>query len=455
MADKNFKMNAKDFKEVIDNLHDEIMIFDNDYNLVYLNNASIRHYGIEKAEFIGKKFSDLDEVYWGNSTLPDVYQKKKIVAKRQITNLGVDIITISVPIFDDDGHIKYVGQNVNDIYYKNEFDEKGQIASDIFDSNDDDDETELFIYGSEKMSAILSMVHKIKNIKSPCLILGETGTGKSHLAKYMHQGSKRNNKLFVSLNCACMNPNLLESELFGYVKGAFTGANTNGKKGLVEVADGGTLFLDEISEIPFDLQAKLLQFIQSQEFIPVGGNQSKKVNTKIVAATNRSLKKMVEQKAFREDLYFRLNTFEITIPPLRERIEDLKVLIDYYLSLYNKLYYRKCTISKEAVNVLTKYSWPGNVREVAHILEKIIVLSKNQEIMIGDLPKSLFELNNKQNYLGDGEDRSLTELMSEVEKKIIIECYNKHKTSVGVAKDLKISQPKAYRLIQKYIAEKE
>ncbi|MBV1759094.1 MAG: sigma 54-interacting transcriptional regulator [Dethiosulfatibacter sp.] len=452
MTEKSFKMNAKDFKEVIDNLYDEIMIFDDDYNLIYLNNASMRHYGIQKTEFIGKKFSDLDEVYWGNSTLPDVYQKKKIVAKRQLTNLGVDIITISVPILDDDGNIKYVGQNVNDIYYKNEFDEKGQIACDIFDSNDNDDEGELFIYGSEKMSIILSMVHKIKNIKSPCLILGETGTGKSHLAKYMHQNSKRNKNLFVSLNCACMNPNLLESELFGYVKGAFTGANTNGKQGLVEIADGGTLFLDEISEIPFDLQAKLLQFIQNQEFIPVGGNQSKKVNTKIVAATNRSLKKMVEQKAFREDLYFRLNTFEITIPPLRERIEDLRVLIDYYLTLYNKWYYRKCTISKEALNVLLKYSWPGNVREVAHVLEKIIVLTKNQEIMIGDLPKTLFELNNKQNYLSDGEDRSLNELMSEVEKKIIIECYNKNKTSVGVAKELKISQPKAYRLIQKYIA---
>ena len=244
MADKKLKMSDKDFREVIDNLYDEIMIFDNDYNLVYLNNASMRHYGIHKSEFIGKKFSDLDEVYWGNSTLPDAYQKKKVVAKRQITNLGIDIITISVPILDEHGNIKYVGQNVNDIYYKNEFDEKGQIASDIFDSNDHDDETELFIYGSEKMSSILSMVHKIKNIKSPCLILGETGTGKSHLAKYMHQNSNRSKQPFVSLNCACMNPNLLESELFGYVKGAFTGANVIVKQGLVEIADGGTLFLD-------------------------------------------------------------------------------------------------------------------------------------------------------------------------------------------------------------------
>lgn len=445
-------MNFDEFKMIIDNLHDEIMVYDDNYKLVYLNNASKRHYGIEPKEMIGKDFNSLNEIYWGNSTLPEVYRTKKTVAKRQITNMGKDIITISVPIFDNKGNIKYVAQNVNDIYYINEINQAEESSFEIL--NKIEKSYENFFGENEKMKDVYSMVCKIKDIDAPCLILGETGTGKSHIAKIMHNVSQRKNKPFVVINCACMSPNLIESELFGYKKGAFTGANSSGKKGLVEIADGGTLFLDEISEMPYDLQAKLLLFIQEKEFIPVGREKKKKVDVKIITATNRSLKNMVENGRFREDLYLRLNTFEIDIPPLRERLDEIEPLANYYLKKFNDIYRKKRTIQNDVYSVFKNYKWPGNIREFSHIIEKAVVLSSSDIITVKDLPKSLFNINVELNESINYVEKPLDLIMEEVERKAVIEAYKKYKTSVKVAKALCISQPKAYRLLQKYVYNK-
>ena len=374
------------------------------------------------------------------------------MAKRQITNMGKDIITIAVPIFDEKGNVKYVAQNVNDIYYINEINQAEQSSVEVL--NKVEKSSENFFGENEKMKDVYSMVCKIKDIDAPCLILGETGTGKSHIAKIMHNVSQRKNKPFVVINCACMSPNLIESELFGYKKGAFTGANSSGKKGLVEIADGGTLFLDEISEMPYDLQAKLLLFIQEKEFIPIGGEEKKRVDVKIITATNRSLKNMVENGRFREDLYFRLNTFEIDIPPLRERLDEIEPLAEYYLKKFNDRYNKKHTIQNDVYGVFKNYSWPGNIREFSHIIEKAVVLSSGDTITVKDIPKSLFninvELNENTNYV----EKPLDLIIEEVERKAVMEAYKKHKTSVNVAKALCISQPKAYRLLQKYVYNK-
>ena len=366
--------------------------------------------------------------------------------------MGKDIITISVPIFDNKGNIKYVAQNVNDIYYINEINQAEESSFEIL--NKIEKSYENFFGENEKMKDVYSMVCKIKDIDAPCLILGETGTGKSHIAKIMHNVSQRKNKPFVVINCACMSPNLIESELFGYKKGAFTGANSSGKKGLVEIADGGTLFLDEISEMPYDLQAKLLLFIQEKEFIPVGGEKKKKVDVKIITATNRSLKNMVENGRFREDLYFRLNTFEIDIPPLRERLDEIEPLANYYLKKFNDIYRKKRTIQNDVYSVFKNYKWPGNIREFSHIIEKAVVLSSSDIITVKDLPKSLFNINVELNESINYVEKPLDLIMEEVERKAVIEAYKKYKTSVKVAKALCISQPKAYRLLQKYVYNK-
>ncbi|MCI1958924.1 MAG: sigma 54-interacting transcriptional regulator [Clostridia bacterium] len=443
----NFKgLSDSELRNVIDNLHDEIMIYDNNYRLVYVNNACIRHYGFDTDKFLGKKFNQLDEIYWGNSTLPDVYKEKKIVAKHQITNLGNDIITISVPIFDEKGKIKYVGQNVNDIYVKSEIGKAEEFFLDVSKKEKENDVP--YIYKSNQIKKLLDIVEKTKNITSPCLILGETGTGKSYLAKYIHSRSNRKNNPFVAVNCACINPNLLESELFGYKRGAFSGASNSGKKGIVEIADGGTLFLDEISEIPYDLQGKMLEFIQEQEFMSLGSEAKKKVDVKIITATNRNLRQMVESGSFRQDLYFRLDIFELTIPPLRERRSDIEILLNYYLDKYNKMYFRNLTLSDDAKDILMHYSWPGNVRELEHIVEKTVVLANGKEILVKDMPKSIFDIYSKPQNFCKG--KTLNEVLESVERQVVSKAYKKCKNSVAVAKELGISQPKAYRLIKKY-----
>lgn len=443
---------TEDLWQIIENLHDEIMVYDNDYHLVFVNKAAERHYGKTAEELIGTHFSQLDETYWGNSTLPEVYEKKKMVVKRQITNLGLDIITISVPIFDEQGNIKYVAQNVNDIYNYNKMGKAEEAFLEITDGTEPREES--FLYASENMKSIMETIEKIKNVKNPCLILGETGTGKTFLAKYMHQQSIRKHKPFVAVNCACMNPNLIESELFGYKKGAFSGANTAGKKGIVEIADGGTLFLDEISEIPYDLQGKLLHFIQDQEFMALGSERKQKVDVKIIAATNRNLADMVKAKTFREDLYYRLNIFEVSIPPLRERKNDIEVLIRHYLDKYNECHFRNHTLSEDAMEILLRYKWPGNVRELSHVMEKVVVLTNGKEIKAENLPKMIFDIGeNKYEEKQDitSEKKSLREALEDVERKMVQEAYQKYQNSVKVAQALGVSQPTAYRLIKKYI----
>lgn len=447
MKEKDIAFDYPTFRKIIDNLHDEIMVFDNNYQLVYLNKASYRHYGLGPEHFIGKHFSALDEVYWGNSTLPRVYKEKKTVAQRQITNLGADIVTISVPVFDENNDLEYVAMNVNDLYTLNELHNAEKTSIDISYPLSAQDE---YIYTSDVMNEIMETIKRLSSAKSPCLILGETGTGKTQLAKYLHSISSRKEGPFVSINCACMNPNLIESELFGYKSGAFSGANKEGKKGLVEVANGGTLFLDEISEIPFDLQGKFLQLLQEQEFIPLGSEKNVKVDIRIIAATNRSLEQLVATKSFRQDLYFRLNVFEITIPPLRERKEDIKELLYYFLNQHNKTYNQGHVFSEETIKVLTNYSWPGNIRELSHLVEKLVLLTPEKEITPQDLPKDIFQLKSVEPITKTA-NKSMDELLEELEKQLVMNSYNKYKNSVKVAKDLKISQPRAYRLIKKYL----
>lgn len=500
---KNIGISTEDLWKILDGLHDEIMIYDNDYRLVYVNNACERHYGKSQKDLIGASFKDLDETYWGNSTLPDVYRTKQMVAKHQITNLGLDIVTISVPILDDNNNIKYVAQNVNDIYNYLDISRAEEAFVNISRKVEKNEE---YIYASESMRQTIRLAERLKNVLSPFLITGETGTGKSQLAKYVHSISNRASQPFVAVNCACINPNLIESELFGYKKGAFSGASASGKKGIVQIADKGTLFLDEISEIPMDLQGKLLEFIQEKEFMPLGSEKKSRVDVRIIAATNKDLRQMVENHAFREDLYYRLNAFEVQLPPLRERPEDVRALIDHFLSMFNRTYLRSMTLSDKAREILLQYRWPGNIRELAHIMEKIVVLTDGDVIMPADIPNAIYEIKGRQagvprgwdetetatdegiigTVTGAGEGKTgeepaaaemtgendltgieaaedagmtdtdtvkktLREALEETECRMVREAYARCGNSVKTAAELGVSQPTAYRLIRKYV----
>ena len=235
-------------------------------------------------------------------------------------------------------------------------------------------EEDEFIYKSNSIRQILETVDNIAQIESTVIIYGETGTGKELIAKRIHGKSKRRTGKFVSINCAALPENLLESELFGYKKGAFTGAYKD-KTGLFEVANGGSFFLDEIGEMPLSLQAKILRVIQEMEIVPVGGYIPKKIDVRLIAATNKDLKKLIDDGKFREDLYYRLNVIPIHVPPLRERPEDIPELMHYFIKKFtSKFGIREPVIDDLTMEKFIKYNWPGNVRELENIVERMVVM---------------------------------------------------------------------------------
>lgn len=242
---------------------------------------------------------------------------------------------------------------------------------------------------SDSMRRLVCDIQQVADTDSTILIVGETGTGKELVARAVHQRSRRKDKPLVSLNCAALSSGLIESELFGHEKGAFTGALAR-KLGRFELADGGTIFLDEIGEAPLDLQAKLLRVLQEGEFERVGGVSTRKVNARVIAATNRNLLHELKERRFREDLYYRLNVFPIHVPPLRERQQDIAVLAEFFINKYNRKIGRQVRgISRLELQALLDYDWPGNVRELEHMIERGVILSKGSELRIGDcLPRN-------------------------------------------------------------------
>lgn len=448
------KMNQIEYDEfikLIDELFDEVIIYDNNYKIVYVNKACERHYGITKGEMMNRSFYDFAGKYWGDSILPYVYETKKAARQHQSTRLGASILTIAVPVFGDDGELTHVVMNVRDCID----DDNSQNIFDIEKADVDIETTGTseIVYSSEVMDEVLNLSRTIAQIDSPCLITGESGVGKSQIGKYIYENSNRKDKPFVHINCAAINKELLESELYGYVKGSFTGARKEGKNGLVKEADGGILFLDEITEIPYKTQAKLLQFIQEMKFYPVGGTKPEFVDVKIIAATNKDIKKIVETGGFREDLYYRINVFEIFIPPLRDRKEDILLLCNFYLNKYNEKYKKMHRFSKEVKDIFENYSWRGNIRELSHIIERLVVVSRDVEIKPWHLPKHLYEISADQIDFTVKVDGKFDDMMMEYERKIVKKAYDEANSTRKLAKKLGITQTRAAKLCRKYIDE--
>lgn len=451
MSFKNlpFNISLETIMKIIDNMYDEILIYDNRYNIVYINKACQRHYNCTAESMIGKSFFDFinkDNNSWDCSILPIVYKDRKPYAVKQKTFLGTELFTIAIPIFDEKNILKYVVMNVRDNtdgikIYNPDYTYKDSIVKNIEPPKSN----------NIKMQELLKMIERIKNIDTPCILTGESGTGKTMLAKYIHSISDRANEPFVSLNCASIPTNLVESELFGYEKGAFTGANSKGKKGLFETANKGTLLLDEISELPLSAQSKLLHVLQEQKYLPIGGNKPIEIDVKIIAATNKDLRTLVFNKQFREDLYYRLNVIELYLPPLRERKEDISFLIKSFIEKFNKKYFFSKSFTKEALEILEAAQWKGNIRELQHAIERLMVTNDSSIIGIEHLSEKLPNHSSDKNSIEEDFSMSFDEKGSHYEANLIKEAYQKFKTSRKVAQYLKISQTKANKLIRKYI----
>jgi transcriptional regulator with PAS, ATPase and Fis domain len=272
------------------------------------------------------------------------------------------------------------------------------------------------------MRGLLSLIRKVSPTDSTVLVLGESGTGKELIATSIHENSERNDKPFIKLNCAAIPAELLESELFGHEKGAFTGA-TKFKPGKFDMANGGTIFLDEIGDMPLNLQAKILRVLQEQEFYRVGGSRTIKVDVRIIASTNKNLEKMVQEGTFREDLFYRLNVFTLHLPPLRERKEDIPLLVDYFLQTAPK----QVDISSVALQMLIAYSWPGNIRELKNTIDSAAVIAENGYIEPAQLSNKITGIfnNSDQTEFKLPVNLPLDERLREIEKSMIIEALRK------------------------------
>jgi len=298
------------------------------------------------------------------------------------------------------------------------------------------------ISSSQKMIEILDVASRVSESKASVLICGDSGTGKEVLARAIHSASLRFDKPFIAVNCAALNENLIESELFGHEKGAFTGADKQ-RKGRFETADGGTLFLDEIGDLPLTTQIKLLRFLQESEFERVGGGGTISVDVRIIAATNRNIGKLIKEGKFREDLFYRLNVVNINIPPLRERKEDIPLLIDYFIKKYvsetNKI---NPAFSREALDILMKYRYPGNVRELENIVHHSLVLARDDIITSKDLPFVVNKLASENiEEVSYDENLSLPELVENLEKKLVKDAlYKSNGNQSQAAKILSISE---------------
>lgn len=305
------------------------------------------------------------------------------------------------------------------------------------------------IFTDMAMKPILETIHRISNFDSTILITGESGTGKSMLARYIHQNSSRADGPFVAINCATIPDNLIESELFGYVSGAFTGASQKGKAGMVEQADHGTLFLDEIGLLPLHLQPKFLQLIQEKNFTPIGALNSKTVDTRIISATNMDLKAQVQEDKFREDLYYRLRVIEFSMPPLRDRQDAIEPLIHHFLQQFNRKYNIQKTISRKAIDLLKKNNWKGNIRELQYVMERVIATSPSSQISVEDIPPLSEEASLQVNH--DSLDSVQFESeMDRFESKLLRSAFERYQSSYKVAEALGLTQSKASRLLRKH-----
>lgn len=450
--------------EILEGSFDGILVTDKEGKVLYANESYERVAEIKWCDMEGKYMKDLINPVWmPNSVVYIVAEKKKTVSLRQIVKSGRHIIVTGRPIFDEDGEIKIIVVNARDIteiYLLTEELQRSRQLGELYrdrmsDFSSIDESEHPIIAVSKAMRNVLNVARKVADFQTTVLILGESGVGKEEVARFIHKHSARKDKPFITINCGAIPDNLLESELFGYEKGAFTGAMQSGKTGLLEAADGGTVFLDEIGETPLDFQVKLLRFLETKEVRKVGSVQSRNVDVRVLAATNRDLGAMIREGTFREDLFFRLNVVQIEVPPLRERKEDILPLAVFFLNRFNKTYGQQKMMTYEVEQEMEQEEWKGNVRELKNIVENMVIISDNDYLQVEDLPWVTGQRKREGTDEGDvqlaaARELTLAEATEELEKAMLQRHLNEGKTTREIADALGVNQSTVVRKIQKY-----
>ncbi len=451
---ESYQKIVKQLNTIIESVYDGLYITDGRGITIRVNSSWERITGLKPEDVLGKNTVELEKKgYISKFVTPIILKEKSPISIQAKTVTNREVLVTGNPVLGQDGKVEMVVTTVRDLsemrrlsrelneakrlvkHYKNKMQRlKKQLTS-----------TEEIVIESNSMKKIIELCSQVASTSAPVLITGETGVGKEIIARILHEKSPSKGP-FIKINCSTIPENLLEAELFGYEKGAFTGANNQGKPGLFEIANGGTLVLDEIGELPLSLQAKLLNVLQDYEIKRLGGLKKRKIEVRFICLTNKNLKEMVSDGSFREDLYFRINVIPIHIPPLRERKEDIVPLTHLFLQRFNQKYRKHKSIQHEVVDALLSYNWPGNVRELKNLIERLVIMSRDTTICLSDLPPdirdTIFKFSMEQAL-------SLKELVQHFEAQVIYKTIKQTGSVESAALKLKVNPSTLYRKLQK------
>jgi PAS domain S-box-containing protein/TyrR family helix-turn-helix protein len=440
---------------IIEASFDSIFVTDAKANVISINDAYTRITGITAEEIIGRNMYDLvEQGFYDRSATIHVIENRTPITFVQTIKSGKTLLVTGNPVLNDEGELAWVITNGRDITELMRLKQEVELAQNLSRHYEDELKKVVqsgeMIVNSPKTKELLDLAIRLGKVDSTVLIYGESGVGKELIARELHKNSPRKDKPLININCAAIPETLLESELFGYDAGAFSGARKGGKMGIFELASGGTLFLDEIGEMPPALQSKLLRAIQEKEILRIGATNPIKIDVRLIAATNRDLWEMTRHGQFRQDLYYRLNVVPITVPPLRERKEEIPALTYHFLHLFNEQYQMNKKIDERMIASLIDYNWPGNVRELRNAIERAIVTNPDEVIKSIKLGGSM---NDDEMEFDMGEETGgidLKEKVNAYERDLLLHYIQIYKSSRKVAKALNVSQTTVVRKAAQY-----
>ncbi len=451
---------AMEQQAIIDSMSDGLWICDGEANVLRINPASARLNSIEASQVVGRNMRDLvGEGLFDRSVTLEVIRTGKAVHMLQARS-GRKLVVTGTPVRNDAGELIRVVVNERDVTeiesLQRELEEqealRNRIRDEMLEMQIEKLESARVVARSPVMQRALRQAIKVAGADSTVLILGESGVGKGLFADLIHKHSSRARHQLVRVNCGAIPESLVEAELFGYEKGAFTGAQAKGKAGYFELAEGGTLFLDEIAELPLSSQVKLLRFLEDHRIARVGGTSSRELDVRVLAATHRDLQEMVERGLFRLDLYYRLNVIPLAIPPLRERSECILPVLRHYIDFYGARSGARRRLSRAAADALLAYRWPGNVRELMNLCERLVVMSETEVIDVGDLPPDVVSAaaTAAPPPAAIDDETTLEEAIERAERTVLLRARQRHGSQTEMARALGVNQSTVARKLKRF-----
>ncbi|MFC0401414.1 sigma-54 interaction domain-containing protein [Paraburkholderia rhizosphaerae] len=448
------QQSALDFEEIFRHSFDGIFVADGAGYTLMVNEGCERNYDLKAADMVGRHVSDFEKAGWIRPVVAaQVARTGQRISTTQHTHAGKTILVTGMPLLDAAGKVRKVVINSRDTTELSQLQDALAQTREKLRQVDEENEVlrlqNLHVPGailrSEPMKRVADLAARVARVDATVLITGQSGVGKDVIANLIHRRSQRADGPLIKINCGALPHDLLESELFGYEPGAFTGAQRSGKSGLIELADRGTLFLDEIGDMPLDIQVKLLQVLQDRTITKLGGTRTRTISVRVIAATNRDLRAMVEARTFRDDLFYRLNVVPITIAPLSERRDDIAPLVLHFMNEFNERYACRRTMSEQAMALLLGYHWPGNVRELRNVVERLMVTCESDvitaEFLDGVLPNEVLE----------GEPNSFRQRVERFEQRLVEEAVRKQGNTRDAARLLGLSQSSVVRKLRRRV----